>query len=291
MTLTKSKTARVAAGFLGFAMAASAFVPALASAQSADLQSQINALLATISALQAQLSATTGGSTVTTGYTFNTNLTMGSKGTNVMNLQKVLNGVDGTQLATVGAGSPGNETSNFGGLTRAAVVKFQQKFGITPAVGYVGPVTRAKLNSMGSVVVVPPVVTPGNPTGGSLSVSAGSQPTNSLAPALAARIPFTTVVLTAGSSDVTVNSLTVERTGPAQNAVFSGVVLLKSDGTQVGIAKSLNSNNQAMVGEPWVIKAGTSMTVTVAGNRATAGLLSGQVVRLNVVAVNTSASV
>jgi hypothetical protein len=90
MTLTKSKTARVAAGFVGFAMAASAFVPALASAQSADLQSQINSLLATIASLQAQL-AGTGGSSVSTGYTFNTNLTLNSKGTDVMNLQKVLN--------------------------------------------------------------------------------------------------------------------------------------------------------------------------------------------------------
>ena len=289
MTLTKSKTARVAAGFVGFAMAASAFVPALASAQSADLQSQINSLLATIASLQAQL-AGTGGSSVSTGYTFNTNLTLNSKGTDVMNLQKVLNMSADTKVAVSGAGSPGMETSFFGPATKAAVAKFQVKYGITPAAGYVGAITRAKLNSMNSVT--PPVVTPGNPTGGSVSVSAGSQPANSLAPQSAARIPFTTVVLTAGSSDVTVNSLTVERTGLAQDAVFSGVVLLKSDGTQIGIAKTLNSNHQAMVGEPWVIKAGTSQTVTVAGNmNSNLANYAGQVASLNVVAVNTSASV
>jgi hypothetical protein len=130
------------------------------------------------------------------------------------------------------------------------------------------------------------------PTGGALSVSAGSQPANSLAPQSASRIPFTTVVLTAGSADVTVNSITVERSGLAQDAVFSGVVLLKSDGTQIGISKTLNSNHQAMVGEPWVIKAGTSQTVTVAGNMsASLSSYAGQVVGLNVVAVNTSASV
>src|SRR4051812_49536006 len=56
-----------------------------------DLQAQINSLLATISSLQSQLSATTGGTAVSTGYTFNTNLTIGSKGADVMNLQKALN--------------------------------------------------------------------------------------------------------------------------------------------------------------------------------------------------------
>lgn len=292
MNLTKSRTAKLAAGVVGFAMAVSAFVPALASADTAsDLQAQINSLLATISSLQAQLSATTGGSTVSTGYTFNTNLTVGSKSTDVMNLQKVLNMSADTKVAVSGAGSPGMETSTFGPATKAAVMKFQVKYGITPAAGYVGPVTRAKLNTMGGTATVPTV--PGtNPQGGSLSVSAGSQPANSLAPTSAARIPFTTVVLTAGSSDVTVNSITVERSGLAQDAVFAGVVLLKSDGTQIGIAKTLNSNHQAMVGEPWVIKAGTSQTVTVAGNMSSSLTnYAGQVAGLNVVAVNTSASV
>ncbi len=291
MHLTNSKTAKFAAGIVGFSMAVSAFVPALASAQTAtDLQAQINSLLATIAALQAQLSGTTGGSSVGAGYTFNTNLTVGSTGVDVMNLQKTLNMSADTRVANSGNGSPGMETSYFGLATRAAVAKFQVKYGITPAAGYVGPITRAKLNSMGGTPSVP--VTPGNPQGGAVSVFAGSQPANSLAPESAARVPFTTVTLSAGSADVTVNSITVERSGLAQDAVFSGVVLLKSDGTQIGIAKTLNSNHQAMVGEPFVVRAGTSMTVTVAGNmNSELGNYAGQVAGLNVVAVNTSASV
>ncbi|KND46750.1 MAG: Beta-galactosidase [Parcubacteria bacterium C7867-006] len=292
MNLTKSRTAKLAAGFVGFAMALSIVAPTLASADTAsDLQAQINSLLATISSLQAQLSATTGSSSVSTGYTFNTNLTVGSTGADVMNLQKVLNMSADTKVANSGNGSPGMETSYFGPATKAAVIKFQTKYGISPAAGYVGAITRAKLNSMGGSTV-PPVVTPGNPQGGSLSVSAGSQPANSLAPTNAARLPFTTVVLTAGSSDVTVNSITVERSGLAQDAMFSGVVLLDSNGMQIGIAKTLNSNHQAMVGEPFVVKAGTSKTVTVAGNIGTiSSTYAGQVASLNVVAVNTSASV
>jgi hypothetical protein len=296
MNLTKSRTAKLAAGVVGFAMAVSAFVPAMASADTAsDLQAQINSLLATIQSLQSQLAATTGGSSSSMGggYQFNTNLTVGSTGADVMHLQQVLNGSADTQVASgVSAGAPGHETSAFGPATRAAVVKFQLKYGISPAAGYVGAITRAKLNSMGGVSVTP---TPGGtlPTGGALMVSAGSQPANNLAPNGAARIPFTNVVLTAGSSDVTVNSLTVERVGPASDSTLNGVVLLKSDGTQIGISKTLNSNHQAMVGEPFVVRAGTSMTVTVAGSRPSSdtGTVAGQVVGLNVVAVNTSASV
>lgn len=292
MTLTKSITAKLAAGVVGVSMAVAAFVPALASADTAsDLQAQINSLLATIQSLQAQLAATTGG-TVSTGYTFNTDLTVGSTGTDVLNLQKVLNMSADTRVASSGAGSPGNETTYFGTLTKNAVMKFQQKYGITPVAGYVGPITRAKLNSMGGTTTGGSTGGTTLPTGGALSVSAGSQPSNSLAPQGAARIPFTTVVLTAGSSDVTVNSITVERAGLAQDAVFSGIVLLNSDGTQIGIAKTLNSNHQAMVGEPFVVRAGTSMTVTVAGNmNSSLSSYAGQVAGLNVVAVNTSASV
>ena len=294
--ITKTKAAKLASVAVGFAMVAGAFMPSLASADTAsDLQAQINSLLATISSLQAQLSATTGGSS--TGYTFNTNLTVGSTGTDVKNLQKVLNMSADTQVASSGAGSPGNESSYFGNLTKAAVMRFQTKNGISPVAGYVGALTRAKLNSMGgSTTTTTPTTptTPGTtlPTGGALTVSAGTQPANSLAPQSASRVPFTTVVLTAGSADVTVNSVTVERVGLAQDAVFSGIVLLNSDGMQIGIAKTLNSNHQASVGEPWVVKAGTSQTVTVAGNMAASlSAYSGQVVGLNVVAVNTSASV
>lgn len=290
----KSKFAKLVAGFVGFAMAFSFVVtPVTASAATAEeLQAQINSLLATIQALQSQLSSTGGSSTGTsTGYTFNTNMTLGSRSTDVMNLQKVLNMSADTRVASTGAGSPGMETTYFGPATRAAVIKFQTKYGISPAAGFVGAITRAKLNSMNTGTGTGS--TPTTPaTGGALTVSMASQPANSLAPQSASRIPFTTLTLTAGASDVTVNSLTVERTGLAQNAVFSGVVLLDSNGMQIGVAKTLNSNNQAMVGEPFTVKAGTSMTVTVAGNMASSlSSYAGQVVGLNVIAVNTSATV
>ena len=319
--ISKTRTLKFIAGIVGSVMAFSfVLVTPAQAATAADIQAQITALMSTINSLQSQLSAATGSTSMTTGYTFNTNLKMGSHGQDVMNLQKVLNMSADTMLKATGAGSPGMETSSFGGLTRKAVVKFQVKYGITPAVGYVGPVTRAKLNSMGgSVVVVPPTTTLGTypagctsavgysvttgllctgagtvlPTGGALTVTAATQPANTLAPQGAARVPFTTFTLTAGASDVTVNSITVQRSGLAQDAVFSGVVLLdNTTGIQIGIAKTLNSNHQTMVGDAFVVRAGTSKTLTIAGNMsASLGIYAGQVAGLDVVAVNTTATV
>ncbi len=80
---------------------------------------------------------------------FTRSLKIGSVGAEVKHLQEVLNTDPTTQVAVTGAGSPRNETSYFGRATKAAVIKFQIKKGITPAFGLVGPLTRAKLNSIG----------------------------------------------------------------------------------------------------------------------------------------------
>src|SRR3989344_2052478 len=144
----------------------------------ADLQAQINALLAQIAALQGGGSQQTGGLVCAT---FTRNHSMGNSGGEVMAIQKFLNSVDGTQLATTGAGSPGNETSYFGSITKAAVVKFQNKFaaevlapvGLSAGTGYWGPSSRAKANGLCAAAPVVPGVpgVPGVPiTGNGLKV-------------------------------------------------------------------------------------------------------------------------
>ena len=67
--------------------------------------------------------------------TFTRSLTMGSKGTDVKELQQYLND-NGFSVAATGSGSAGNETTYFGSATRSALAKFQQSKGISPAAGY-----------------------------------------------------------------------------------------------------------------------------------------------------------
>ncbi|MCK5021668.1 MAG: peptidoglycan-binding protein [Candidatus Pacebacteria bacterium] len=310
-TLKKSATTKVVSVLVGSAMALTlVFGGAVAPAQAQtmeELTAQINSLLSTIAALQAQLLSMSGGTTQATGvsYNFTTNLSKGDSGVQVMNLQKVLNMSSDTQAAVSGVGSPGNETEYFGSLTKAAVIKFQNKYaseilapvGLSAGTGYVGPSTRAKLNTMGGAVVTTPGTTPVvvvTPAGTGLTVSAGYQPAATLAPEKAARVPFTKVVLTASNDgDIVVNSILIERTGLAQDGAFAGIVLLDEDGIQIGIAKTLNSLHQAKVGEDFTVKAGTSKTITIAANMHTSSMstYTGQVGSLTVVGVNTSAAV
>lgn len=89
----------------------------------------------------------------TYAYTFTTTMKMGSKGAEVMELQKVLNAA-GFTVSTTGAGSPGNETTYFGAKTKAAVMKWQASVGLT-ADGIVGAMSRAKLNATAPSTTLP----------------------------------------------------------------------------------------------------------------------------------------
>ena len=127
-----------------------------------ELQAQITALLAQIQALQTQLTAAQGATTVS--YNFTKDLTLGSKGNDVKALQQFLN-ANGYQVAASGVGSTGNETTYFGSLTKAALAKYQAAKGISPAVGYFGPITRAYVASLAVAPTTPTVpTTPTTPT-------------------------------------------------------------------------------------------------------------------------------
>ena len=85
---------------------------------------------------------------IPSNFTFQNNLKFGMTMIDVKYLQIVLNSSADTRVALTGAGSPGYETSKFGNATLAAVKKFQAKYGIAPVAGFVGSITRAKLNSL-----------------------------------------------------------------------------------------------------------------------------------------------
>ena len=138
----------------------SGITPAVAQTP-AELQAQINALLANITALQAQLAVGAPAPAAPAAvFNFTRNLTLGSTGEDVRALQQFLN-VQGFAVAATGAGSAGNESINFGPRTQAALARFQGANNISPALGFFGPVTRARIATLiPAPVVTPPVVTP-----------------------------------------------------------------------------------------------------------------------------------
>ncbi|MEZ4156352.1 MAG: peptidoglycan-binding protein [Candidatus Paceibacterota bacterium] len=135
----KMTTSAVAVATVVSMSGAAALVPSVASAATvAELEAQIQALLA-------QLATLTGGSTTTTGgacYTFTRDLTVGSQGQDVMDLQKAMNAM-GFTVSTSGAGSAGAESTYFGAKTQAAVAAWQAANAVAPAAGYFGPKSRA----------------------------------------------------------------------------------------------------------------------------------------------------
>jgi len=150
-----------------FALAVSLVSPGAAVAETADdLQAQIAALQVQLDALLAQLDNLDGGDAeestggacpvACAGVSFSSNLSLGANSSDVKCLQAMLNRDEETQVASSSYGSPGNETTYYGNLTKAAVVKFQEKYsedclaswGLTVGTGFFGSTSRAKMNDL-----------------------------------------------------------------------------------------------------------------------------------------------
>lgn len=142
--------AKIASPAIALAMVLSFAAPAGA-ATVAELQAQINALMAQLASLQG------GSTTATAGVSFSQNLTVGSTGSEVVALQQMLV-AQGHLVMPAGVAY-----GYFGSLTKAAVAKWQAANGVSPAAGYWGPLSRAKANAMG-----------GTTTGGTVGSGTGA---------------------------------------------------------------------------------------------------------------------
>ena len=227
----------------------------LANAQStSSLQAQIATLLAQIQTLQAQLGTSTSGAAMT--YNFTSDLTVGSTGSQVMQLQQFLIAKGDLVLAT--------PTTYFGALTQAALAKFQAANGITPSVGYFGPKTRAFVNSM-STGTTTGTGTTTVPTGAPLTIGIDAQtPGATNIAAGAVNTPVLKLDFTAGATPVTVTNLVLNRTGLSQDSDLNNVYLY-SGATK--LASNLGFNNGAITFSNgaglFTVPANSTMVITV----------------------------
>ena len=136
------------------------------SALIAQLRAEIQLLIQQIAQLQGQQSTTAWC------HTFNSYLVAGSTGSEVDNLWTALGKNDPSVAGSLSLDHAGmGQPSTFGDNTATAVVAFQGKYGIRQT-GTVGPLTRAKLNSLYGCPLIPPSITITSPSGG--SIMAGS---------------------------------------------------------------------------------------------------------------------
>lgn len=157
---------KVFAGVVGIAMVLSTVAVPASAQTTAELTAMINSLLAQIAQLQAQVAgggSTTGGASMM----FTKDLTIGSTGSEVTALQQWLTS-KGYLVMPAGVAM-----GYFGNLTKSALAKYQAEAGISPAAGYFGPMTRAKVNAMASTggTTTGGTTTGGTTTGGSTGIT------------------------------------------------------------------------------------------------------------------------
>ncbi len=274
-------------------------VPSSAQAvTAAELQEQINALMATLAELQSQLADLTGepGGGVGVSCTFTRSLYPGMTGTDVKCLQEYLNDA-GYTVAASGYGSAGNETQYYGSLTKAAVGAWQDGNGVAYGnyKGYFGPISQAKYDALaaGGVTAVcgngvcesgetatscPADCETVTPIASGLKISLASDTPDSASIADDAIANFTKFKLTAGSEgDVKISKIYVTRTGLSANSdVLNIKIVDAATGEYKGSIGSLNVDNRAMISiiPSLVIPAGTTKTYFIRAaikNAATAG--------------------
>ena len=227
--MTKSRIATIG---LSAALVFGAVAPATA-VTVAELQAQINALMAQLTALQ-------GGSS-TASASFTKDLTVGSTGSEVSALQNVL--VSGGYLVMPAGASMGY----FGSLTKAAVMKWQAAVGL-PSTGFVGSMSRAKLNASGASTGS--TGTTGTVSGSISTPGAEGTLTVTSAPVSSSTVyvgDMKDVVLAfdakATNSDILVQRAKIDLGTSANiyNKVFNKIYLLSSDGSVIA-SSDLNSS-------------------------------------------------
>ncbi|MEK7569027.1 MAG: peptidoglycan-binding domain-containing protein [Patescibacteria group bacterium] len=257
--------------------------------------------------------------TTVSAATFTTNLKQGSTGADVKNLQILLNSDPATQVSVSGAGAPGMETSTFGPATKRAVIKFQNKYasevlapaGLTAGTGFVGALTRIKLNAMGGAVVTTPSTTTTSTVPGCTS-TAGFSPTTGQSCAGSTTTTTTTgpisaslandnpaasaVVAGQATADLahfaftgngTITNVKLMRTGISSNSTLSNVYLYNGN-IRVSDSVSVNNTDSSIVFNNLGLAVNGSLTLSVKADIATGS--AGQIIGVQLVGYTVSGS-
>jgi len=187
----------------------------------------VDELMAQIATLQAQIATLSGASVdaASSVPTITSNLTIGSKGAQVTDLQKYLED-EGYLVMPAGV-----DYGYFGPLTKSAVIEWQKANDVTPASGYFGPISREALDDLRVATPIGGTTPAGDlcPNGmtlasnctvapvGGVTVVAGLDNTDgSISAALGALAP-TTQTLKKGDSDKPVYGIRFTATGGKVN--------------------------------------------------------------------------
>ena len=257
--MIKIRIAKIAGIAVGATVAFGSLVPMVGAQTIAELQAQINLLMAQLAAL--------GGSSSSSMMSFTQNLTVGSRGAEVASLQQVL--VSGGHLVM----PSGVAMGYFGSLTKAAVAAWQAANGVSPAAGYWGPISRARYATMGGTVTVPvPGTTvPGSIVGittpgveGTITASKAATPASGVkAYEGGSKVDVLGIKLEAKISDIKIErdklKLDFVSTGNSDQQFYTKIAnnIYVMDGSTVLASMALDANT--------VIKEGSDYYVTIAG--------------------------
>lgn len=254
---------------LSLVVLAGAVAPASA-ATTEELQAQIATLMAQITALNAQLSGTPA-TTPASSYTFTRNLTVGSRGADVTELQKFLVSGGYLTLAT--------PTTYFGNATKAALAKYQAANGISPAVGYFGTLTRGKVNAATPAVPATPATpgtTPATPATPAVPAGTMGVTVDTMAGAtLPKGASNVTVLAPKFSGNGTITALTFTRTGVGATTDFSNVYLYDA-GKRLTTGRTINSQTHQVTFTGLNVKVEGSKTLQLGADVATGAATGNQ---------------
>ena len=255
--MIKTRIAKIAAITVGLTFALSFSVDTAGAVTIAELQAQINALMAQLASLQ--------GSSVPAGASITSDLTIGSTGAQVVALQSALV-AQGHLVMPAGVAM-----GYFGSLTKAAVIKWQAANGV-PNTGYFGPLSRAKFNASGATGTVPGSTVGGGTVGGTIGTpGVEGTITVSLNPSPASGVKLYEgdskkqvlgIKLEAQQSDIKVERIKVDLdsiTNTGDNLTYTKIAqkIYVMDGSTVLASSDLNSDT--------VVKDGSDYFITLSG--------------------------